>query len=318
MVVEQLGVAGAGAQRRQAQRRGVRTAGASSRSAATGRGSGRTAYAASARSSRCSTSARSRSAVRARFCGDARTQLGLEQGQHVAADPRPGEPRVLVGRVGPPADVLGPAGLLGLGAGEVEQRPAEHPERPAHAGQRAAAAAPGRAPAARSRPGRRGCARAARSTSRSGRRAPRGRRTSPGGRPPRGRGPSPSTLTRIEAVSSAPSAAICPITWVATSADASCRPWSTVTPTTRPGLLARLEDGGGQQGQRVGAARAGDQDGGGAGVAGGERAPYGDPGGGDGGVGPGHGALTGPASPRRRDRRSRPWWAGGRGPARRR
>ena len=64
-----------------------------------------------------------------------------------------------------------------------------------------------------------------------------------------------------------------PTTRSACSAEPSCRPWSTVTPTTRQGRLARLEDGGGQQRERVGAAGAGDQDGRGAGVAGVGRAP---------------------------------------------
>ena len=89
----------------------------------------------------------------------------------------------------------------------------------------------------------------------------------------------------------------------------------------RPGTVASLEHGSGQQREGVGTAGARDQDRRGAGVgrrAGGERAAYGDPGGGDGGVGTHDRRPRGPASPRRRDRRSRPWWAGGRGPARRR
>ena len=40
-----------------------------------------------------------------------------------------------------------------------------------------------------------------------------------------------STVTRIEAVSSAPSSAICPTTLVVCSAEPSWSPWSTVTPT---------------------------------------------------------------------------------------
>ena len=52
-------------------------------------------------------------------------------------------------------------------------------------------------------------------------------------------GPCPrcSTPTRTATVSSAPRPAICCTTWSACCAERSCRPWSTVAPTTRRGCL---------------------------------------------------------------------------------
>ena len=316
MLVEQLGVAGAGPERRQAQHAACGRRARGSRQRGHGQrvredGVRRVGEVVEVLDVRAQQVGRAGEVLRRRP-DPARVS---SSGQHVAADPGPGEARVLVGRVGPPADVLGAAGLLGLGAGEVEQRAGGRPRTSGACRPASGRRCPGSAPAGRSRPGRRGCARAARSRSRTGRRAPRGRRTSPGGRPPRGPCPSPSTLTRIEAVSSAPSAAICPTTWVATSADASCRPWSTVTPTTGHGCSRASktaaasrasESAPPEQATRTGAEP-------GSPTASARRTATRVAA--TAGSGP-HG--QGPASPRRLDRRSRPWWAGGRGPARRR
>ena len=298
----------------------MRTAGARSSSASTGSGSGRSAYAVSARWSRCSTSARRRSAVRPRAVDDARPELALEERQHGVADPRPREPRVVVGGVGPPGDVLGAAGLLGLGAGQVEQGAAEHAEDAAHAGQRPGPASPGEAEEHRLGLVVEGVAEQHRVRAVAvGDLLQDGVAGLPGGGLEAlalGLDPYPDRRGLVGAQRGhLPDDARGHLgrRLVQAVVDGHAH--------DRPGTGASLEHGSGQQREGVGTAGARDQDRCGAGVgwrAGGERAAYGDPGGGDGGVGTHDRRPRGPASPRRRDRRSRPWWAGGRGPARRR
>ena len=318
MHVEQLGVAGAGAQRRQAQHPACgRRARGCQRARPRAGGVGQDVRTPpSARSSRCSTSARSRSAVRARVAATPGPSSASSSGSTVRADPGAGEPRVVVVRVVPPADALGPAGR------SVWARVTSSSGRRKTSNARRMPASD-RPPQPRVSPSSTVSAWSSRVCPSSTTPAPKRSATSLEHGVPRlagGRlGPVPVAVDRDPdrgGLVGAERGHLRRPRAVATSAEPSCRPWSTVTPTTGHGRLARLEDGGGQQGQRVGAARAGDQDRCGAGVADGERPPYGHPGGGDGGVGPGHHVDA--ASPTRRDRRSRPWWAGGRGPARRR
>ncbi len=216
--------------------------------------------------------------------GHARPELGLEQRQHVLPDPRAGEAGVVVGRVGPPGDVLSPAGLLGLRAGEAEQRPAEDPERAAHAGQRASAAAAGQ-------PEQDGLGLVVEGVPEQHRRGaePVGDLLEDGvpGLPrrrletlPVGLDADPDRRGLVGAegghlADDAGGHLGRRIVQAVVDGDAD----------DRPGLLAGLEDGRGEQGEGVGATGAGDQDGRGAGVAEGEVPSYGEPGGRDGGVG---------------------------------
>ena len=96
--------------------------------------------------------------------------------------------------------------------------------------------------------------------------------------------PPGSTVTEIVAVSSAPSCAICATTRVAWSAEPSWSPWSTVTPMTRSASTRASKTVGGEQGQRVGAAGAGDEHGLTGGGHGRQGASYGEPDRGDRGI----------------------------------
>ena len=97
---------------------------------------------------------------------DPRAELALEHRHHAVPHPRPGEAGIGVVRVLPAGDALGPAGRLGLGPGQAEQRAGEptvtsdrgsSPASPATTGHRS----PAPARAARSPPGRRACGPAA-------------------------------------------------------------------------------------------------------------------------------------------------------------
>ena len=210
-------------------------------------------------------------------------------------------------------DALGPAGRLGLGAGHVEQRPAED------ASKARRIPASDRPPDPRARPSSTVSAWSSRvwpsSTTLAPSAGPRPRSSDgvpglPGGRlGPDGRRrvdarPGPST------VSSAPRPAI----WATTPRGALGRAVLQPVvdgrrrrPASRRSRASNTVRG--EQGQRVGAAGAGDEHRLAAGVGGaGERAPYGEADRGDGGVRTG--SPSGRGSPRRPGRRSRPWWAG--------
>ena len=298
----------------------MRIAGARPSSASTGSGAGRAAYAVSARWSRCSTSARRRSAVRPR-AGTTPGPSSLSRSGSTVWRTR--------GRVNRESSLVGSvhqamswarAGLLGLGASQVEQRAAEHAERPAHAGQRPGAAAPGEAEQHRLGLVVEGVAEQHRVRAVAvGELLQDGVARLAGGcleALSLGLDPDPDRRRLVGAQRGHLADDVGghlgrSLLQAVVDGDAH----------DRPGAVAGLEHGSGQQREGVGTAGARDQDRRGAGVgrrAGRQRAAYGDPDGGDGGVGTHDRRPRGPASPRRRDRRSRPWWAGGRGPARRR
>ena len=262
-------------------------------------------------------SSRSWSAVRARVGRHPGPELGLEQRQHGVPDADPGERRVGVVRVLPDLEALDLAGRHGVGAGDVEQRPPVARRRPGACRRASGRPSPGRAPAARSPPGRRGCARAA------PRRADRSATCVEHG-VPRVAGPPPPgpVRRRRRATRTAQRSrrrrapAICgrrprgalgrarlqPVVDVAAD-DAASRP-------ARPRTTV-----GGEQGQRVGAAGAGDHDGGAGRPRSARQRRTATADGGDGRV-QAHrptAVSRGRGRPRRPGRRSRPWWAGSRG-----
>ena len=188
--------------------------------------------------------------------GDTRAELAPPAPAARRADPRAGEARVVVVRVLPPeVDALRAAGRLGLGAGQVEQRAAEHARTPRRM------PASDRPPEPRVSPSSTVSAWSSRvcpsSTARrrAARRAARGRRTGPRRAAASGPCPRASTVTRIvDGLVGAQRGHLRDHAG-ACSADAVLQPVVDGHADHRPRPLARLEDGGGEQGQRVGAAR---------------------------------------------------------------
>ena len=117
--------------------------------------------------------------------GDPGPELLLQHRHHPVPDPGPGEPGVVVVRVGPEREALGHAGRLRLRPGEVEQGPPERVEGAAHAGDRAAARAAGEPEQHGLGLVVEGVAEEDDAGRRSARRPPPGRRTGPPGPPPR-------------------------------------------------------------------------------------------------------------------------------------